>query len=147
MLLTRDEICVAGGAYQLHDCIIPHLYLRELHSAGSPQAWFAVISLGSVDAPEMKFNTESFSLMNLKDHQEIYTMWRRRISIDRSVHYLNFLLCSLRESSRLHLTFLPLGERMDRFQVQLGNISVTGRLPTDVNLLLTHFQAETTVLD
>jgi len=143
MLLECGELVTDPCNYQLHDY---QQYARlELASIGFPSAqstWFACVRLGNVSnaVDQIEMRTVGFALPMIGQFEESYAFYRQ--IQDRHIceySYPEFLLRWLRHQSKVRVVFSVENGHIRRFAVQLDNLEVQGRVPSDIDVLGTFF--------
>lgn len=145
MLLDSNEIKVEGGEYRLLEFVFVRVYLRGIGPPSPTAPCFATVELGSADASEapIRGQTIAFQLSEVRDHGIIYRTWTGACRRGYEKTYVEFLLCHLRESSGVQVSFRVANGTITSIFVTLGNVQLEGRFPPDVNILSTHFECLT----
>lgn len=142
MLLEHGEVVVSPRGQKLHDHIIARLELESMGIANMSKQWYCLITLGDalIQQEEIRAHTNSFALSGIDGADAIYEAWRKiRWSGRYEQGYPHFLLCFLRETTGIQVEFNIQEERVTHFFVTLGNLKLQGRIPSDVDILLSHF--------
>lgn len=145
MLLDSNEIKIEGGEYRLLEFVFVRVYLRGIGPPSPTVPCFATVELGSCDALEapIRVQTNAFQLSDVRDHTVAYRTWTGACRRGYEKTYVEFLLCHLRETSEVQVSFWVEGGEVTKIFVTLSNIRLEGRFPPGVNILPTHFECLT----